>query len=87
MNAQRITIQTTNNDEIIKFVSDQILINGGSYEFNNIDEAKNSPLAHQFLIVEFDHLNLSFVIPHKYDQAQALHDVFHTSLYKQTQDF
>ena len=40
MNAQKITIQTTNNEEIIKFVSDQILINGGSYEFNNIDEAK-----------------------------------------------
>ena len=53
MNAQRITIQTTNNDEIIKFVSDQILINGGSYEFNNIDEAKNSPLAQQLFYLPF----------------------------------
>ena len=53
MNAQKITIQTTNNEEIIKFVSDQILINGGSYEFNNIDGAKNSLLAQQLFYLPF----------------------------------
>jgi len=53
MNAQQITIQPTNNQNILKFVSNQILINGGSYEFNNIDEAKNSPLAQQLFYLPF----------------------------------
>ena len=53
MNAQKITIQSTNNENILKFVSNQILINGGSYEFNNIDEAKISPLAQQLFYLPF----------------------------------
>ena len=53
MNAQQITIQPTNNQNILKFVSNQILINGGSYEFNNIDEAKISPLAQQLFYLPF----------------------------------
>lgn len=53
MSSQTINIQSTNNDTILKFASDQILINGGSYEFNNIDEAKNSPLAQQLFYLPF----------------------------------
>lgn len=53
MNSQTITIQPTNNDNILKFVSSQILINGGSYEFNNIDDAKKSPLAQQLFYLPF----------------------------------
>lgn len=49
----KIQIQNTNNDTIIKFVSNTILINGGSYEYNNIDEAKNSPLAQQLFYLPF----------------------------------
>ena len=48
-----ISIQATNNATIIKFVSNTILINGGSYEFNNIDEAKNAPLAQQLFYLPF----------------------------------
>ena len=48
-----VSIQETNNNTIIKFVSTSILINGGSYEFNNIDEAKNSPLAQQLFYLPF----------------------------------
>ncbi len=48
-----VEIQSTNSDSIIKFVSNKILINGGSYEFNNIDEAKNSPLAQQLFYLPF----------------------------------
>lgn len=48
-----IEIQSTNNNTIIKFVSNQILINGGSFEYNNIDEAKNSPLAQQLFYLPF----------------------------------
>jgi Fe-S cluster biogenesis protein NfuA len=53
MSSESITIQATNNKTILKFVSNQILINGGSYEFNNIDEAKNSPLAQQLFYLPF----------------------------------
>ncbi len=53
MSSTKINIQETNNETIIKFVSDTILINGGSYEFNNIDEAKNSPLAQQLFYLPF----------------------------------
>ena len=48
-----ISIQNTNNDTILKFVSNSILINGGSYEYNNIDEAKNAPLAQQLFYLPF----------------------------------
>jgi Fe-S cluster biogenesis protein NfuA len=53
MKNTQITIQETSNDSIIKFVSNQIIINGGSYEFTNIDEAKNSSLAQQLFYLPF----------------------------------
>ena len=49
----KITIQETANNTILKFNSNEILINGGSYEFSNIDEAKNSPLAQQLFYLPF----------------------------------
>ena len=49
----KITVQETTNNTIIKFNTNQILINGGSYEYNNIDEAKNSPLAQQLFYLPF----------------------------------
>jgi Fe-S cluster biogenesis protein NfuA len=53
MQETKITIQETTNDAILKFNSTKILINGGSYEFSNIDEAKNSPLAQQLFYLPF----------------------------------
>lgn len=53
MSSITISIQETNNNTIIKFVSSTILVNGGSYEFNNIDEAKNAPLAQQLFYLPF----------------------------------
>ncbi|WP_298763323.1 NifU family protein [uncultured Polaribacter sp.] len=53
MSNTKITIQETTNETIIKLNSNTILINGGSYEFNNIDEAKNSPLAQQLFYLPF----------------------------------
>ncbi|MEE4000653.1 NifU family protein [Tenacibaculum sp. FZY0031] len=53
MSSIKINIQETNNETILKFVSNQILVNGGSYEYNNIDEAKNSPLAQQLFYLPF----------------------------------
>ncbi len=53
MQETKITIQETTNNTILKFNSTKILINGGSYEFSNIDEAKNSPLAQQLFYLPF----------------------------------
>jgi len=53
MKDTKITIQETTNNTIIKFNSNKILINGGSYEYNNIDEAKNSPLAKELFYLPF----------------------------------
>jgi len=49
----KITVQETTNDTIIKFNINQVLINGGSYEYSNIDEAKNSPLAQELFYLPF----------------------------------
>lgn len=70
MSTNTITIQATNNDTIIKFVSNEILINGGSYEFNNIDEAKNSPLAQQLFYLPFVKkifITANFIAIQRYD--------------------
>ena len=53
MSDTKITIQETTNNTIIKYNSSTILIHGGSYEFNNIDEAKNSPLAQELFYLPF----------------------------------
>ncbi|WP_088324057.1 NifU family protein [Polaribacter tangerinus] len=53
MSEIKITIQETTNNTILKFNSTSVLINGGSYEFNNVDEAKNAPLVQQLFYLPF----------------------------------
>ena len=53
MSDTKITIQETTNNTILKYNSTRILINGGSYEFNNAEEAKNSPLAQELFHLPF----------------------------------
>ncbi|WP_411894315.1 NifU family protein [Winogradskyella sp. A2] len=48
-----ISIHNTSNDTILKFEADRFLTNHNSFEFNNIDEAKNSPLAQQLFYLPF----------------------------------
>ena len=48
-----ITIKETNNPTILKFEADSFLTNHESFEFNNIDEAKASPLAQQLFYLPF----------------------------------
>ncbi|MDG1041038.1 MAG: NifU family protein [Polaribacter sp.] len=65
-----ISTQNTNNNSIIKFASNSILINGGSYEFNNIDEAKDAPLAQQLFYLPFVKkvfITANFIAIQKYD--------------------
>ncbi|WP_298367914.1 NifU family protein [uncultured Lutibacter sp.] len=47
-----LTINTTTSETIIKLTSTSVLTSG-SYEYNNVDEAKNSPLAQQLFHLPF----------------------------------
>ena len=47
-----LKIEKTNTDTIVKFTANTILISG-SYQFSNIDEAKNSPLAQELFHLPF----------------------------------
>ncbi|MEO6347710.1 MAG: NifU family protein [Aquaticitalea sp.] len=49
----KISIKTTSNPTILKFEADSFLTNHESFEFNNIDEAKASPLAQQLFYLPF----------------------------------
>lgn len=48
-----ITVSETNNPSILKFETNHMLTKGKNYEYNNIDEAKNSPLAQQLFYLPF----------------------------------
>ncbi len=65
-----ITPKPTTNDKIYKFEADIFLVQGNSYEFNNIDEAKPSPLAQELFHLPFVKtifLAQNFVAVEKYD--------------------
>ncbi|WP_339633708.1 NifU family protein [Bizionia echini] len=53
MNPYTVSIQETSNNTIIKFELNQFITKHESFEFNNIDEAKNSPLAQQLFYLPF----------------------------------
>lgn len=48
-----VSIQETTNNAIIKFELNQFITKNQSFEFNNIDEAKPSPLAQQLFYLPF----------------------------------
>ena len=48
-----ISIVPTSNKTILKFEADRFLTNHNSFEYNNIDEAKDSPLAQQLFYLPF----------------------------------
>lgn len=53
MKEYNITVIETNNPSILKFESNHFLVEGQNYEYKNIDEAKNSPLAQQLFYLPF----------------------------------
>lgn len=70
MQETTITIQNTSNETIIKFSSNKNLINAGSYEYANIDEAKKSPLAQQLFYLPFVKkifITANFIAIQRYD--------------------
>ena len=48
-----VSIHNTTNPAIIKFEANEFLTQHQSFEFNNIDDAKNSPLAQQLFYLPF----------------------------------
>lgn len=70
MNLSPIHIQPTNNPAILKFEANHFLLKDGHYEYGNIDEAKNSPLAQELFYLPFVktvYLSGNFVAIEKYD--------------------
>ncbi|MFC4097598.1 NifU family protein [Euzebyella saccharophila] len=53
MKEYTITVERTNNPKILKFETNHLLTKGKNYEFKNIDDAKNSPLAQQLFYLPF----------------------------------
>lgn len=49
----KITIKETQNPTILKFELDDFITQNENFEFKNIDEAKNSPLAQQLFYLPF----------------------------------
>lgn len=69
MNNFSVSIQNTNTPTIIKFVHNASITNG-SYEYNNIDEAKNSTLAQQLFYLPFVkkvYITANFIAIERYD--------------------
>ncbi|MEZ4810454.1 MAG: NifU family protein [Allomuricauda sp.] len=52
MKEYNITVVATNSPKILKFETNHFLVKG-NYEYKNIDEAKNSPLAQQLFYLPF----------------------------------
>jgi Fe-S cluster biogenesis protein NfuA len=53
MNTFKVSVQETSNNTIIKFELNEFITKHQSFEFNNIDEAKASPLAQQLFYLPF----------------------------------
>ena len=53
MNTFKVSVQETSNNAIVKFEVNQFITQHQSFEFNNIDEAKPSPLAQQLFYLPF----------------------------------
>lgn len=53
MKEYSITVVKTNNPNILKFETNHLLVHRKNYEYKNIDDAKNSPLAQQLFYLPF----------------------------------
>ncbi len=70
MSTFAITIEPTSNPAIKKFQANKFLVDHNSYEFHNIDEAKNSPIAQQLFYLPFVktvYISQNFIAVEKYN--------------------
>lgn len=73
MKEYSITVSGTNNPAILKFEANHILVKRKNYEYKNIDEAKNSPLAQQLFYLPFVktvYISGNFIGLERYDIVQ-----------------
>lgn len=65
-----LTIQPTNNENIVKFVINSFITQAKSYEFNNIEDAEPSPIAQQLYHLPFVktiYISQNFIAIEKYN--------------------
>jgi Fe-S cluster biogenesis protein NfuA len=65
-----IHIQPTKNENIVKFVANSFLTQANSFEFKNIDEAQNCPIAQQLFHLPFVktvYISQNFIAIEKYN--------------------
>lgn len=70
-----ITVEPTNNENIVKFVANSFIVKDQSYEFNNIDDAKPSPIAQKLFYLPFVktvYLSQNFIAIEKYDSKDSI---------------
>ncbi|MEC3905780.1 NifU family protein [Tamlana sp. 2201CG12-4] len=70
MNTFKVSVQETSNKAIIKFELNQFITQHQSFEFNNIDDAKASPLAQQLFYLPFVkkvYISSNFVAVERYN--------------------
>ncbi len=73
MKEYSITVSGTKNPSIIKFEANHILAHRKNYEYKNIDDAKNSPLAQQLFYLPFVktvYISGNFIGLERYDIVQ-----------------
>src|SRR6056297_829698 len=73
MKEYSITVSGTKNPSIIKFEANHILAHRKNYEYKNIDDAKNSPLAQQLFHLPFVktvYISGNFIGLERYDIVQ-----------------
>ncbi len=73
MNSYKIDIKPSTNPTIVQFVANRFLTEHESFEFANIDEASNSPLAQQLFYLPFVktvYIAQNFVAIQKYDMVE-----------------
>ena len=70
MDTFKVSVQETSNKSILKFELNQFITKHQSFEFNNIDEAKPSPLAQQLFYLPFVkkvYISGNFIAVERYD--------------------
>ena len=84
----KISPHNTSNTKILKFEANKFIIEHGSYEYSNIDEAKNSPLAQQLFYLPFVkkvYISGNFVAIERYDIVEW--DEIKNEVSKQIDDY
>src|SRR5699024_9540967 len=72
MHTYQIEIKPTNNPTIVKFEAGRFLVQQESFEFANIDDATNSPLAQQLFHLPFVkkvYIAQNFIAIQRYDNV------------------